>query len=505
MSFVLIAACGGGPPTKPPPVVVAPPPAVLVPPPAAEPARTIFGAPRIGDCPSRDDGVARFTLLHVNDMQAHYSDRIDGRSRYARLAGAIRDVRATTPATLVLDAGDDYEKGSLLDLRTAGEATRRVLHAMPIDARVLGNHDFAYGPALVREDVRKSPHPVLLANVRDPEDAKLFQPYAAFEVGCVKVGVFGLVTRPYGSDDEQFDGPYGPFIVDPRVVAAAKRTVRQHRAEVDVMIALTHLGKGTDTFLAREVAGVDLVVGGHSEDAVSRPIRIARLDGTEAHVLQAGRFAENLGRASLSYDRASKRVTFERYALVPVDAAMPVDEVVDELVKGLEAQAVPTLFEPFTHTSRELGTDELARLTFEAVRREAKADALLVGKDAFWGKLPEGPITRQALYQRVPVQKQPVATAGFTSLWMVELSAEAYRRLRTRFRRGSSYAWLEAPGPSPPIVRLALDKRLLEHPALLTRPAMTWAEARPIGELIDVLERFGVAQAARGEAFDAPL
>ena len=65
----------------------------------------------------------------------------------------------------MLDAGDDYEKGAVAELRSGGETTRRMVQALPIDVRTIGNHDFAYGEEAVLRDVSLSAHPVLAANV----------------------------------------------------------------------------------------------------------------------------------------------------------------------------------------------------------------------------------------------------------------------------------------------------------------------------------------------------
>jgi len=190
----------------------------------------VAGPRTIGRCDTRGP-TARFTLAHVNDLQARYGDLVDGRSRYGFLAGYLRQVKDEAPATLVLDAGDDYEKGSIADLRSLGESTRQMIQALPIDARTIGNHDFAYGEAAVVRDVRESAHPVLAANVRYDRDPSLFAPYARFDVGCVKIGVIGLVTGGYGSDDLPSREPFdGVFAQDDAYAATLAEQVRLHRA-----------------------------------------------------------------------------------------------------------------------------------------------------------------------------------------------------------------------------------------------------------------------------------
>ena len=102
--------------------------------------------------------------------------------------GYLRAVKEEEPNTLVLDAGDDYEKGSIADLRSMGEATRRMIQALPIDVRTIGNHDFAYGESAVLRDVTLSAHPVLAANVHYARRSHAVRPVRRGEVGCVRVG-----------------------------------------------------------------------------------------------------------------------------------------------------------------------------------------------------------------------------------------------------------------------------------------------------------------------------
>src|SRR5262249_45550472 len=145
-SVLLVVMAGGGAvaprPGGPPAAAGAgPPPPPLAPPARASAARPAGGAPRraaaprvVGACgpAQREKGVARFVLAHFNDLQARYSDTIAGKSRYAYIAGYLKQLKASQP-TIVLDAGDDYEKGAVAELRSLGETTRQMVQALPID------------------------------------------------------------------------------------------------------------------------------------------------------------------------------------------------------------------------------------------------------------------------------------------------------------------------------------------------------------------------------------
>jgi 2',3'-cyclic-nucleotide 2'-phosphodiesterase (5'-nucleotidase family) len=468
----------------------------------------------IGHCDPAQmtSGKARFTIAHFNDLQARYSDRLEGKSRYAYLAGYLEKLQKDVPETIVLDAGDDYEKGSVAELRSGGETTRQMIQALPIDVRTIGNHDFAYGEQAVLRDVSLSAHPVLAANVTVEKLGDNEQPLARFvriDVGCVRVGVVGLVTQSYDADDRPTKKPFDAvFEQSTSYAKILEREVAEHRPEVDVMIALTHLGLWDDTALAMSTGakGVDLVVGAHTEDLLERPLPAMRPDGSRTWIMQAGHYGRTLGRADLVVDLEKKRVSFERYEIVKVDASLPVDEDVATLADRLESEAAPDAREPLATTRRELSAGrDMMELVAHAAASEWGADALLLGRDVFWSGLPKGPVTLQRMYDSVLVQRQPSGTSGFTSLFLVDVTGAQLSALRARMQSPLHEMLVPAKLDPARTYKLAIEKRALTYPKAVfggdpKLPSL--ADASLGGELIDVLEAYARSRAAKGEALD---
>jgi 2',3'-cyclic-nucleotide 2'-phosphodiesterase (5'-nucleotidase family) len=443
------------------------------------------GRRQIGACAR----PGRFTVAHINDLQARWSERIDGKSRYAYVAGYLRALAAEVPETIVLDAGDDYEKGALADLRSMGEATRRMIQALPIDVRTIGNHDFAYGLDAVLKDVGESAHPVLAANVARADGTSPFASFARFDVGCVKVGVTGLVTRGYGSDDRPTEVPYfGVLEQNPRYAEVVEKVVREHRGEVDVMIAVDHIGLFEDASLAARVSGVDLVVGAHTEDTTARPIYVGRRDGSHAFVVQAGHYGRAVGRLDLVVKE--RGLYLEKSEIVPITAKSPVAEDVAELARTLEEEYAPDDVVGWTQAEIKRGRP-MAELVARAAREVWGVDAAVVGADLFWDGLPAGPLTLQRMFDTVLVQWEPSGTSGFSSLWFVELGGADLLALRAR-----RAVFASAPIVPGKTYKVAIEKRALEN--LLPKVV----SARFGGEMIDVLEAYARARAARGLPID---
>ncbi len=412
----------------------------------------------------------------------------------------------------MLDAGDDYEKGSVAELRSGGETTRRMIQALPIDVRTLGNHDFAYGEEAVLRDVSLSGHPVLAANVTVAGLGDNEQPlgrFARVDVGCVRVGVIGLVTQNYDADDRPTKKPFDTvFEQSTSYAKVLEREVKEHRDEVDVLVALTHLGTWEDTALAMSPSanGLDLIVGGHTEDLLERPLPATRADGSRTWIMQAGHYGRTLGRADLVVDLAKKRVSFERYGIVEVNASLPVADDVAELADRLEREAAPDAQVPFATTRHEVAAGRsMIELVGRAAASEWGADALLLGRDVFWSGLPKGPVTLQRLYDAVLVQRQPSGTNGFTSLFLVEVTGAELTALRGRMQSPLHEMLVPAKIDPKRTYKLAIEKRALTYPKAVfgldpKLPAV--AEAKLGGELIDVLEAYGRARTSSGESLD---
>ncbi len=472
---------------------------IVADPPAAPTAPASSANPIVrGTCD--DSPTANFTIAHLNDLQAHYGDVVRGKSRYGYIAGYLRAVKEEEPNTLVLDAGDDYEKGSIADLRSMGEATRRMVQALPIDVRTIGNHDFAYGETAVLRDVTLSAHPVLAANIHYADGRTPFLPYVAVKVGCVRVGVIGLVAGHYGSDDQPDGGIFdGVFVHDDRYARLLREQVEAHRGEVDVMIALTHLGFYTDLELAVQVPEIDVFVGGHSEDLVKDGYPYIKRDGERkmGWVFQAGHYGEHIGRADFTLDRSTHALHLARYTMADVDIRMPYAEDVGRTAHALEHAFTPEAHAPIALARASVDREDMPTLVLRAARDRWAADAAFIGKDVFWTGLPSGPITLQRLFDAVPVQREPSGTPGFTSLWVVTMTGAELLELKQRSFSGYATLLPDALAPNKSY-RVVIDKRALEHPGMVAGGVTFPQNGRFAGEIIDVLDGYARARTSRG-------
>ena len=270
------------------------------------------------------------TYLDFPALAARYG-RMGG---YAHLATLVKRIRAERNGrTLLLDGGDTLQ-GSATTLWSRGEDMVRVSNQLGVD--VFTPHwEFVYGLERVKQlfgDRERRglfagdfvAHNVTVAGWGD----HVFHPYTIRDVGGVRIGVIGQAF------------PYTPVSHPRRFVPDLTFGIREDGVQtlvhelrddkkVDLVVLLSHNGVAVDLKLAARVHGLDVVLGGHTHDALPQPILVGR-----TLVVNSGAHGKFLSRLDLDVQRG--RVGGYRYRLIPVlaqdvpedpDMARTIDEI----------------------------------------------------------------------------------------------------------------------------------------------------------------------------------
>ncbi len=271
-----------------------------------------------------------YTSLDFPALAARYG-RMGG---YAHLATLVKRVRAERPGrTLLLDGGDTIQ-GSAVALWTRGEDMVRVSNELGVDV-FTAHWEFVYGIDRVRELFGDRTRAGLFAgdfvahNVRELGwNDRVFRPYTIRRVGGVSVGVIGQAF-PYTpvSHPRRFV-PDLTFGIRQDGVQALVNELRDAR-KADLIVLLSHNGISVDLKLAARVRGLDVILGGHTHDALPQPIVVGR-----TLVVNSGSHGKFLSRLDLDVRRG--RVADHRYRLIPVLAHyVPEDAEMARLVREL--------------------------------------------------------------------------------------------------------------------------------------------------------------------------
>ena len=253
------------------------------------------------------------THIDFEDAARRYG-RIGG---FAHLATLVRRIRAQRPGALLLDGGDNWQ-GSATSLWTRGQDMIDASKLLNIDV-MTGHWEFTYGAARVQEAISKDlkgrteflAQNVKTADFGDP----VFKPYVLREVNGVLLAIVGQAF------------PYTP-IANPRHFVEdwtfgiqeenLQKVVGEARAKgAQAVVLLSHNGMDVDLKLAARVTGIDVILGGHTHDAVPEPVPVANRGGRTL-VTNAGSNGKFL--AVVDLDLRDGKMRDCRYRLLPVFA-----------------------------------------------------------------------------------------------------------------------------------------------------------------------------------------
>jgi 5'-nucleotidase len=250
----------------------------------------------------------RVTLLQVNDV--YQFAPVDGGTRggLARVLTLRKQIMSESPHALYLLAGDTISP-SVESNTYQGRQMIDAWNASGLDYATFGNHEFDFGPEVLRERMRESHFKWLAANVIDKRTGKTFADTPEFivrEFEGVKVAIFGIVLQ-----ETMLTSRPGPDVdIQDPCATAARLIPKIHAAGAQVIVALTHQTIGDDKKFAR-CSGVDVVIGGHEHtllESMSGHAPIFKMDAD----------ARELGRVDLNISKSTGKLESIDWKIIPV-------------------------------------------------------------------------------------------------------------------------------------------------------------------------------------------
>lgn len=405
-----------------------------------------------------------------------------------RLAAYARATRAEQPYTIFVDAGDDHEKGSVAEELSRGVSTAQIVKSMGFDVRVLGNHDFGWGLSHLLDFSRDPQALVLSSNVRyrgsSPRDFGGVD-YGELEVGCLRVGFVGMVTRPWGANDREFTGNYFPELESRfDYVRRARELVSEHRSSVDLLVMVNHLGVKEDSRIASRVEGIDLILGGHSHTVMRAP----RVVGSSL-IVHAGSHGSHIARLELEFELPGRRWSGYRHKLVSsAPGLLPADPNIDRAIAAIAKASAPDAGRPVFWLESAASRGQVAAWAAQAANRVLGSSAAFVDPKRVKTAWEQGIVTQQRLLDAFPIQHHPPGTEGDTAMYVVSLSR--YDLLRIRRHRPEWAYWESAAGSRTPC-SVALQKHMAFHPEEYLPPDVHLGTPRFAGDLWRIVEAYG--------------
>lgn len=254
--------------------------------------------------PQKTECNVRVTLLQVNDVYQFTPDA-DGKGGLDRVLTLKKSIQSENPNTLFLLAGDTISP-SVESITYKGAQMIEAWNTIGLDYATFGNHEFDFGPDVLRDRIRESKFGWIAANVIDTKTDKPFAGVAPFvirEFGGVKIGIFGIVLP-----ETRITSRPGPDVEFRNPCDVAKHMVSEiHDRGAKVVVALTHLSMREDKEVAR-CADVDLIIGGHEHTLLESSAGGAPIFKMTADAREMGRFDLNINKSTGKLDSIDWRV-----------------------------------------------------------------------------------------------------------------------------------------------------------------------------------------------------
>jgi sulfur-oxidizing protein SoxB len=277
---------------------------------------------RFGIRPDSADAYA-FTCVEFEKAAGRFG-KLGGFAHLKTLVDRLRS-DVGPGRSLLLDGGDLWQ-GTGLANAVQGADMVEAANLLGIEA-MTGHWEFTYGEQALRGNLERFKGEFLAQNVFLTEEAafndakafdaasgRVFKPSAIKEIGGHRVAVIGQAF------------PYVPIAHPKRFTPDWKFGIRDEELQklvdtlrnndkVDAVVLLSHNGMDVDLKLASRVRGIDVILGGHTHDAVPQPVAVTNPDGVTL-VTNAGSNGKFL--AVLDLDIAKGKVSNVRYRLLPV-------------------------------------------------------------------------------------------------------------------------------------------------------------------------------------------
>ncbi|WP_299762613.1 bifunctional UDP-sugar hydrolase/5'-nucleotidase [uncultured Pontibacter sp.] len=391
-------------------------------------------------------------ILHTNDMHGSYMpfltttdnataqtgdagrdtliifDKTAKIGGYAYLATAVNKVRNEKGAdkVLLVDGGDTFSDDQLGNL-TKGEALIRLMNAVNYDLMALGNHDFDYGLQRTSELEQLATFPMRAANITDDNTQQTVfgEPYIIKEKNGVKVAILALGYRntPKTGNPDNVKGL--TFKVGQEV---AQTYVPELRKKADVVVVLSHEGTAVDYKMAREVAGIDLIIGAHSHDILEPRKKIGR-----TYVVQAMSDAAVLGETELVV-RDQKLIDVKTHhhwlwnEQVQPDAAM--QALIDEQRKPHLEKLQEYVVESKAVIGRQYKSESpFDKLVGNLLIESFSGDIAIMPGVGYGISLKSGPATSEEIYKLLP-HPSKIVTLTMTGKQLKSTLEQAAKNLK---------------------------------------------------------------------------
>lgn len=339
-------------------------------------------------CRTEKGVTTRVVIISTNDIHAQISN-------FPKFATFVKQIRAENPHVLLVDGGDRFSGNVYVDnAKEKGKPMFDLMNKVGFQVGNFGNHDFDYGPAVLKQRMAESQFPLVCANVQAAH-SELGQPepYEMIDEAGIKFCFLGLIETnakshiPATNPDNLENITFRYY----KEVAAENKALKN---QCDVLIGLTHIGYTADSILAVLMPEFDVIIGGHSHTLIENTRLIN-------HVL-VSQTGSNLKYAGLTYlDFHGKKLVGKTYKAVKLDSFAEDPEIAAMVENYMNC---PEFHEKLGTTSKGMKYKEnVACMVTDAMCTAAKCDFAFYNSGGVrYNSIPAGDITLETIYRIEP-------------------------------------------------------------------------------------------------------
>lgn len=297
-----------------------------------------------------------FSFLDYQEAAQQYG-KVGGFAYLKTLLDQLRGAAGGAENTLTLDGGDLWQ-GSGTALWTRGRDMVDASNLIGVDI-MTGHWEFTYSEPEVLANINRFNGEFLAQNIRIKEDALFgddylnlvkqhqgtglysesdllpFKPYTVRVINGQRVAIIGQAFPRTANANPQSNFPDWSFGIQEASLQKFIDQIRQTE-KVAAIVLLSHNGMDVDLKMASRISGIDVILGGHTHDAMPQSNPIKTPEGGVCHVTNAGSNGKYVGCMDLEF--ANGRLKNLHYTLLPVFAnLLKEDDSVKQFIQDLRA------------------------------------------------------------------------------------------------------------------------------------------------------------------------
>jgi sulfur-oxidizing protein SoxB len=287
-----------------------------------------------------------FTDIDFNSAAQQYG-KMGGLAHLATLVKQLKE-QSGAENTLLLDGGDSWQ-GSATALWTQGQDMVAACNLLSVDV-MTGHWEFTYGQEQVLKNIADFHGDFVAQNINlteeaqfanDSESSSVFKPYVIKNLKNARIAIIGQAFPFTPIANPKRFIPDWQFGIQEQTLQAIIHDIQSGK-KADVIVLLSHNGMDVDLKLAARITGLDLILGGHTHDAVPKPLLVGK-----TWVTNAGSHGKFL--AVLDLEVKNGRLTDLRYQLLPVFAnLLKANTDMQNLINDIRLPFLEKLRQPLT-------------------------------------------------------------------------------------------------------------------------------------------------------------